>query len=100
MSETLRLCVVREGQGAPHDPYVMEAEPFPTAFQQVVHRILPCGFEPCRPPAPADDHAQRFIPWLGVERDQREGKQRFTRRPGQGQTTEGSTLPPSPLRKP
>ena len=74
MSETLRLCVVRAGQGAPHDPDVMETEPFPAAFQQVVHRILPCGFEPCRPPAPADDHAQRFIPWLGVERDQREGK--------------------------
>ena len=49
MSETLRLCVVRAGQGAPHDPDVMETEPFPAAFQQVVHRILPCGFEPCRP---------------------------------------------------
>ena len=100
MNETLRLCVVRAGQGAPHDPDVMETEPFPAAFQQVVDRILLCGFEPCRPPAPADDHAQRFIPWLGVERDQREGKQRCTRRPDQGQTTEDSTLPPSLLSPP
>ena len=47
MNETLRLRVVRAGQGAPHDPDVMETEPFPAAFQQVVHRIPPCGFEPC-----------------------------------------------------
>ena len=47
MSEPLHLCVVRAGQCAPHDQDVVATEPFPAAFQQVVHRILPCGFEPC-----------------------------------------------------
>lgn len=83
---------VNAGQDAPHDQGVVETEPFPSTFQQVVHRFLPRCKLALHCCSSDDDHDQGPFRWLGVKRHQRESKQRTARRPAQGQAKSGNSI--------